>query len=175
MYLKAEHTSSDARTRKLSTSFNALTLSPMSKNTAPVPGQHSRGSNFLGESSAPDIPKDVQPQRPLWALAYDCLERENPKLAQQFRCCLGINTATAGIENSTNPGFDEVAQKAFAEIQKAQDSKERSAKTKLQKYSKKAIEVIIASKDLIASAASVGPHAALAWSGVSLLLPVSSP
>jgi len=39
-------------------------------------------------------------------------------------------------------------------------------------YFEKAIKIIIIEKDFIGSAVSLEPHGALAWAGVSLLLPV---
>lgn len=40
-------------------------------------------------------------------------------------------------------------------------------------YFYKGIKIIVAVKDFVASVASQEPHAALAWAGVTLLLPVS--
>jgi len=39
-------------------------------------------------------------------------------------------------------------------------------------YIEKAIKIIIIAKDFVGSAVSLEPHGALAWAGVSLLLPV---
>ena len=72
-----------------------------------------------------------------------------------------------------NAGLDQVIQKALVKISEAQDAKDSLYKTPLGRYLKKAVEIIIASKDFIGSAVSAEPHAALAWCGVSLLLPVS--
>lgn len=59
---------------------------------------------------------------------------------------------------------DGVTQKALEEIRKVIDSKDKRSGVTLaiHEYSKKAIKIIIASKSLIASAASAEPHAALA-------------
>ena len=107
-------------------------------------------------------------ERSLWASAYAFLQIENPRLVQKFEHCLGISATDNDAE------IDGLAQKALEKIGEAQDSGEKH-ESSLQKYTKKAIELIIASKDFISSAASVEPHAALAWAGVSLLLPVSYP
>ena len=117
---------------------------------------NSSGSRYRGD------------ERSLWASAYACLQIENPRLVRKLEHCLGISATDNDAE------IDGLAQKALEKIGEAQDSGEKH-KSSLQKYTKKAIELIIASKDFISSAASMEPHAALAWSGVSLLLPVSHP
>jgi len=112
----------------------------------------------------------------LWALAYDYSRKDNPNLIWDFNECLGISNTDNEAGNLVSADVDGVTQKALEEIRKAIDSKDKRSGVTLafHQYSKKAIEIIIASKSFIASAASVEPHAALAWSGVSLLLPVSS-
>lgn len=40
-------------------------------------------------------------------------------------------------------------------------------------YTEKFVKIVLAGKDFVASAARSKPHAALAWAGVSILLPVS--
>lgn len=111
----------------------------------------------------------------LWALAYSCLRKENPNLIRNFDECLGIGHTDTQAGNLVFAEVEGVTQKALEEIEKAIDSKDKRSGVKLaiQDYSKKAIKIIIASKSFITSAASAEPHAALAWAGVSLLLPVS--
>ena len=122
-----------------------------------------------GDLALPRLPEQRPPESSLWALAYECFQKEDPKLAQKFGDCLGIDPV------DLNAGLDQVIQKALEKIKETQDSKDILYKTPLGRYLKKAVEIIIASKDFIGSAVSAEPHAALACCGVSLLLPVSIP
>ena len=117
----------------------------------------------------PTVSEQRLAESSLWALAYECFQREDPKLAEKFSNCLGVDLA------DLSTGLGRVKQKALEKINEAQDSKDSLYKTPLGRYLKKAVEIIIASKDFIGSAVSAEPHAALAWCGVSLLLPVSIP
>ena len=64
-------------------------------------------------------------------------------------------------------------QEALQKLLQAKSSKEHLDKTTpIRKCFEQTIKVIFASKDYISSAVSVNPYAALAWTGISLLLPV---
>ena len=99
----------------------------------------------------------------------------NPGLVEEFKHCLGISTIDVDDQNLGRPMIDGVAQEALKALTEADDSKKELSRTsaKIRKYFEQAVKVIIASKDFISSAVSANPYAALAWTGVSLLLPVS--
>ena len=122
---------------------------------------------FEKKPPEPTVLEQTPAKSSLWTLAYECFQREDPKLARKFSDCLGLD------HTEINAGLNQVIQKALEKISEAQDSKDKLYKTPLGRYLKKAVEIIIASKDFIGSAVSAEPHAALAWCGVSLLLPVS--
>ena len=128
-------------------------------------------TNEAIEQKPPELPVSEQRTRKssLWALAYECFQRDDPKLARGFGDCLGIDPL------DITAGLDQVTHKALETIREAQDAKDSLHKTPLGRYLIKSVEVIIASKDFIGAAVSAEPHAALAWCGVSLLLPVSLP
>ncbi|MCJ1384636.1 hypothetical protein MMC17_007754, partial [Xylographa soralifera] len=122
--------------------------------------------------SAP--PKSVVVEPSLWALAYDALQKTNPELIEKFNHCLGISTTDIDNKSLVLPSTDRVVQKAFDELKEAGSSNEELKKTsaKIRKYFEQTIKIVIASKDYISSAVSANPYAALAWTGVSLLLPL---
>ena len=136
---------------------------PLGKATEPP---HST-KTLVEKLSSPTVSEKSPAQSSLWALAFERFEREDPKLAKSFSKCLGTDA------RDINPGFDQVVKKALEKINEAQDCKDSLYKTSLGRYLKKAVEIIIASKAFIGSAVAAEPHAALAWCGVSLLLPVS--
>ncbi|KAL8688257.1 MAG: hypothetical protein Q9218_005787 [Villophora microphyllina] len=125
-------------------------------------------------SEASQTAQESKADHSLWALAYKDLAKSNPKLNQQLHDCLGIRLIADSAGDPVYSDINRIVQDALEEIDKASKAKEHS-KIALAagQYSKKAIPIIIASKDLIASVASANPYAALAWSGVSLLLPES--
>lgn len=120
-------------------------------------------------ASAQCAPPNLVVSKPsLWALAYERLRQENPDLIER------LNYLEIGITDAGYACIGRTAQKAIEEINQAEDQNKPSKIGRtVQKYSQNTIKIIIASRGFIASAASMNPYAALAWSGVSLLLPVS--
>ena len=115
----------------------------------------------------PSVSEQGPAKSSLWTLAYECFQREDPKLAKKFNDCLGIDPV------DINAGLDQVVEKALDKISEAQDKKDSFYTSTLGRYLKKAVDILIATKGFIGPAVSAEPHAALAWCGVSLLLPVS--
>ncbi|KAL8724321.1 MAG: hypothetical protein Q9181_006880 [Wetmoreana brouardii] len=131
-------------------------------------------ANAAHSSKSPqptDASSTTTVEKSLWALAYEKLCQENPELTQKFTDCLEISTN--GPCNAVGPGMDQMAHRALEEIYNIEDSKKHTGTVMaVRKYSRKAVEIVIASKSFIASAVSANPYAAIAWSGVSLLLPL---
>ncbi|MCJ1238217.1 hypothetical protein MMC14_006206 [Varicellaria rhodocarpa] len=94
----------------------------------------------------------------LRALAYEDLRVMNPELVERFNYCLGISTISDKVNGES----------ANLSIEKEHLDKT----TPIRKCFEQTIKVIFASKDYISSAVSVNPYAALAWTGISLLLPL---
>ena len=159
------HTSQGSSSAEIPPTFTASESKPLGNTTEPPESKQASVQELTG----PTVSEQEPVESSLWALAYECFQRQDSDLAQRFSKCLGIDTK--GIE----AGFDRVLLKALEEIRKAQEQKDSLYTTPLGTYLKKAVEIIIASKAFIGSAVAAEPHAALAWCGVSLLLPVSVP
>lgn len=127
------------------------------------------------EKSQPStISKSGAAKDSLWTLAYHDLRQDNPKLAQQLCDCLGIRNTHDGAGDLVCSDINRVVQGALEEITKSADSEEHSGTAlAIRQFPRKAVTIVLASKDFIAAAASANPYTALAWSGVSLHLPVS--
>ena len=169
--------SSNSRTT-IASSLNVVpVLSQASENAAlkQTHDQEDPGGICSEKLSQLTTPKSVVAEHSLWALAYDGLQQKNPELIKKFNYCLGISIADTNDGNLIYPKIEGVAQKALKEIEQANKSKEKLNKTSaaIQTCFEQAVKVIIASKDFISSAVSANPYAVLAWTGVSLLLPVS--
>lgn len=110
----------------------------------------------------------------LWALAYKNLAQKDLKLIQNLHNCLKIELTYDVNGDPVCSNVTQIVNDATEEIDKAEKGKDHGkVANAARKSSKRAVHIIIASKDLISSVASANPYAALAWSGVSLLLPVS--
>ena len=94
---------------------------------------------------------------------------------QGFSQCLGVVKNETGMESFVDRNIKDVAQKALERLQQKNELKESLKGTSaiIRKYFDQTVKIIIASKDFISLATSANPYAALAWTGVSLLLPVS--
>ena len=117
--------------------------------------------------------KEIKPS--LWAYAYERVQQENVKLSREFEARLGISTTSTLRDDDRDfyTRIEAIQQKALEGIETARKSGELSETTaKIKRCFEKGIAVIIGAKDLIASAVSANPYAALAWSGVSVMLPV---
>lgn len=113
----------------------------------------------------------------LWMRAYGDLKDRDPVLVAAYERYLASDGMghTASVHPSLNPGLIETIVK-----QKLQD---RDAKQwvihlgprpiQVRAQGEKIIKFILWSTDFISAAVSTQPYAALAWSGVAILLPVS--
>jgi len=126
-------------------------------------------------SPSSGLATSVTPKHSLWALAFGCLQRDKPELAKQFLLDLGIRATGGEGSNDLSPGLDNISHKAFQELRKISESQDELSRTNaaIRKTFEQTVKIISASKDAISLAVSANPYAALAWTGVSLLLPVS--
>lgn len=115
-------------------------------------------------------PAIVEPS--LWALAYKDLQEAQPELVKNFSHSLGISTSGTKDGELVYPDVEGAAHKALGQIQQAQEKLSGTSAT-IRKCFEKTVKFVIASNDFISKAVLVNPYAALAWTGVNLLLPVS--
>lgn len=108
----------------------------------------------------------------LWLQAYSALKVQDEDLVTKYEHVIAeetrvhVEAPAPKVGNDNNPTSDEVLELIKINIKKAEN------KSKTIEYLEKAAEVVTATKDFITSAASNEPHAALAWAGVSVLIPV---
>lgn len=175
----------DSRSQEAKTSISN-DLPPQAKvneNSTQVPSQESSKEANPVESSKEanpvELPQNVtqEPvlvQKSLWALAYEDLKKTDPFLTKTFADCLGIN-AVENNEDFLDPSsIKEVGQKALEEIRQKNELKEKLDGTSaiIRRCFERTTRIVIASKNFITLATSTNPYAALAWTGISLLLPV---
>lgn len=115
----------------------------------------------------------------LWGRAYEALKARDSSLVAEYEIYLtsASGSQTAHASKSPSP---EVIEAVVKQKLQDHDAKQwmlnclgKSIKVKVQ--GEKIIKFILWSNDIISTALSSQPYAALAWSGVSILLPVSFP
>jgi hypothetical protein len=107
----------------------------------------------------------------LWGKAYAALEQDEPDMVKSFKQDV---SSAANTQVSVTPS--DLAKMLQIKLEQ-QDSKQLivtilNKRIKVREQGEKVVKFVMWSKDVIGAAASLEPHAAIAWAGVSLLLPV---
>lgn len=141
-------------------------------------------ANMPGTGTA--TPADETPED-LWDRAYTALrEREDLKnLTDTYENVLmenlqgeGSSTCTFADLNASDreEQMSALVQKKVDHMEQAQSKLRLGNKViKLRPQVDRVVKVVIYAKDFVTSAVSADPHAALAWAGVCVFLPVSLP
>ena len=117
---------------------------------------------------------DAKNSKDLWLQAYEALELREPDLVAAYKRLLAptiINSA----DPSLSPELIETIINSKSQDREADQWVINLGKksVKVREQGEKVIKFILWSKDIVSEALSAQPYAALAWSGVSILLPVS--
>lgn len=118
--------------------------------------------------------EDAKSSKDLWLQAYEALELREPDLVAAYKLVLDPT-----ITNSADPSLSSKRIKTIIDS-KLQDREADQwvvslgkKPVKVREQGEKVIKFILWSKDIVSQALTAQPYAALAWSGVSILLPVS--
>ena len=108
----------------------------------------------------------------LWKQAYDTLELREPDLMCAYK--LLLTPTRTNLTASLNPEMIETIVKSKLEDREANQLVINlgGKSVKVREQGENVIKFILWSKDIVSQALSAQPYAALAWSGVSILLPV---
>lgn len=123
---------------------------------------------------------ELAPPRDLWDEAYEALRMTNSKLVEQYEesimqmsqedACLAPVGSIARQEQ-----LSIIITKRLASFEEDKAGFTMAGrKIVLQEKLDKIIRIIMFAKDFVSSAVNADPHAALAWAGVCMLLPVSN-
>lgn len=125
------------------------------------------------------INADGSQSQDLWERAYEALENRDPHLVAAYAC-----HSDPARNSSTTPARWALSPKIIEAVieKKLQDNETKklvlrlgTESIKVQEQGEKVIRFILWSNDFISAAVSARPYVALAWSGVSVLLPVRLP
>ena len=118
---------------------------------------------------------DAKNSKDLWLQAYEALELREPDLVAAYKRRLAP-TSTNSADPSLSPELIEtIINSNLQDLEADQWVINLGRKpVKVRDQGEKIIKFILWSNDIVSQALSAQPYAALAWSGVSILLPVSS-
>ena len=117
---------------------------------------------------------DAKNSKDPWLQAYEALKLREPDLVAAYECRLAP-TITNCADPSLSPELIETIIKSDLQDREAHQWVVNLGKepVKVREQGEKVIKFILWSNDIVSQALSAQPYAALAWSGVSILLPVS--
>ena len=124
-------------------------------------------------SSTPKVVNHTTVSERLWKSAYARLEEDEADMLDQFYRAI---IPAAAIQ--TPPTLTEVADSIARRLEE-QDSERLRFKlfgrsVNVREQSERIIKFVVWAKDVVGAALKAEPHAAVAWAGISLLLPVST-
>ena len=118
---------------------------------------------------------DAKSSNDLWLQAYEALELREPDLVAACKRRLAP-ASTNSADPSLSPELIETIINSNLQDREADQWVINLGKkpVKVREQGEKVIKFILWSSDIVSQALSAQPYAALAWSGVSILLPASS-
>ena len=117
---------------------------------------------------------DAKKSEDLWVLAYKALKLRDPDLVAAYERLLAPTTTDLAYLSPSHESIETIVKSKLQEREANQlviNLGQRPVKVREQ--GEKIIKFILWSNGIVSQALSAQPYAALAWSGVSILLPVS--
>ncbi len=159
------------------------TVSPAQPTTT-SPTQPATASPFTQAASpAPPAASDATSStanRDPWALAYDIFRTREPKLVEDYKKHLA-SLQVGEVDNSRTDEADlSKTRSVEAIVKRLSDQREQNqwrvsllgADIKIREQAERLVKFLLWADPVVKNAISTQPYAALAWTGVSLLLPV---
>lgn len=162
---------SDARAAILETEQPAT-----QRSVAPADDGHHAALDVTSENSnlTPDTPADTVAEN-LWSCAYDALSKREPELVKDYERHIGtLRDEAAPAATFRSPQSVKDAIEALQDERKSQQWKfsVRSKDHKVRDQLEKLVKLLSFADGIVKQAVSAQPYAALAWSAVSVFLPV---
>jgi hypothetical protein len=137
---------------------------------APAPSVVAQPSS--SDPAAAPSSDDIDP----WALAFEIFQNRQPELIADYKKHLASlqDDATASADFSNPQSVEAIVNRLLEDREEKQWCVSLLGKdVKIREQAEKLTKFLLWSDPIVKSAVSAQPYAALAWSGVSLLLPVS--
>ncbi|KAL9616484.1 MAG: hypothetical protein Q9160_008652 [Pyrenula sp. 1 TL-2023] len=142
--------------------------SQIQQRISPVPAQNK-------PALPPDRIDPWQDRADLWDEAYRKLEAAQPNLFKKYEQCVAHDSRlpdTESLVDIDDVQSNERERYLAAQIEKRLQTIQKEEWTTASQVYKKTVKTVLFAKDFIAQVASNEPHAALAWAGVSMFLPL---
>jgi hypothetical protein len=159
------------------TTVSGLPESPQAKKSIPDPSSSSPQAEKTvpDQSSSHTTPTSSSDSDDPWESAYGLLQAREPKLVEAYQAHLGLSQHDNSVHtNISNPrSVQSVMTKLLEDREKKQWQVSLLGKdVKMREQTEKLAKFLLWADPIVKRAVSTQPYAALAWAGVSLLLPV---
>ena len=133
-------------------------------------------------SSADTTPTLLSDSKGPWALAYVILQKREPKLVEYYQTHLSLAQRNSSVDSSDTADADLSNPRSVESMMTRllEDREQKQWKVsllgkdvKIREQTEKLAKFLLWADPVVKNAVSTQPYAALAWAGVSLLLPVS--
>lgn len=162
----------DKLSKPTSINSNATTVSGL-----PEPPQP--GTTVPDSSSFDTTPTSLSDSNDLWAFAYVILQKRDPELVEGYQTHLSLAQRNSSVDavdtDLSNPRSVESLMTRLLEDREQKQWKVSllGKDVKIREQTEKLVKFLLWADPVVKNAVSTQPYAALAWAGVSLLLPVS--
>ncbi|KAL9108807.1 MAG: hypothetical protein Q9227_006464 [Pyrenula ochraceoflavens] len=156
-------------------SKNPATVESKSKLTESVRRQVQTEKQDLSPRVSPEVIDPWQGRKDLWDEAYDALKTNQPEVFKKYeQLILGDKYDPKSSQSLEVDKLRSDERELFFadQIDKKISTIKKEEWTTAAKVYQKTVKTVLFAKDFISSVASQEPHAALAWAGVSTLLPL---
>ena len=137
---------------------------PEPRSVTPVPGQPTASGTIASQNIDP------------WLRAYEIFEKLKPELAADYKkhlASLQGSTTTTSADLSTPRSVEAIVKQLLQERENKQWQISLPGKNvKIREQAENLVKFLLWTDPIVKTAVSAQPYTALAWSGVSLLLPV---
>ncbi|OQD98340.1 hypothetical protein PENSOL_c009G05651, partial [Penicillium solitum] len=158
----------------------------MNCNATTVPGlpESPQPENTVPDSSSADTtPTLLSDSKDPWALAYVILQKREPKLVEYYQTHLSLAQRNSSVDSSDTADADLSNPRSVESMMTRllEDREQKQWKVsllgkdvKIREQTEKLAKFLLWADPVVKNAVSTQPYAALAWAGVSLLLPLLS-
>ncbi|KAK1252130.1 hypothetical protein MKX08_003317 [Trichoderma sp. CBMAI-0020] len=132
----------------------------------------SDGPNEGTNRPNPPLLTENTPIRELWKVAYEKLQEEDGVLIKSYEIGLRKSFPDSLIQNPSFNANKRDEMEAILRIKMAEINKNASGVARVDDFRQLFFKVVDSANDYISSAASANPYTSIAWTGVSLILPL---
>ncbi|KAF7516675.1 hypothetical protein PCG10_002003 [Penicillium crustosum] len=177
------HVQSSGRAGDLDKISKPASMNCSATTVSGLPDSPQPKKNIPNSSSADATPTLLSDSNDPWALAYVILQKREPKLVECYQTHLrlaqrnsSVNSADAADADLSNPRSVESTMTRLLENREQKQWKVSllGKDVKIREQTEKLAKFLLWADPVVKNAVSTQPYAALAWAGVSLLLPLLS-